>query len=224
MSFFFPRVGFLSSTRVNKQTNIDALARISSVDSRDVWNYNQFGDAGRRRRASRCKRRFVGARRDVEKQDKDIATSFKTESSSFITTLSKLECDAVREAAETRHVKTVTLWRRWISRLGDVLADSTGVDVSVVSYMNESVSNGMPSNVGEQLIAGLGHLVPDFNGHGSVRLSRARRAPNDWRKHCVSRSQKLLVLRTWAGIIRELFSITFFGVQDCTLMRRETTL
>ena len=33
--------------------------------------------------------------------------------------------------------------------------------------MNERFSNGMPPHVGEQLIAGLEYLGPDFNRHGS---------------------------------------------------------
>ena len=75
------------------------------------------------------------------------------------------------------------------------------VDAALATHFQDLFDKGEPANKGEQTLAGLEFLAPQFSKFGSRRLPRCKRALKGWRRRRPARSRKPHALAVWSGII-----------------------
>ena len=74
------------------------------------------------------------------------------------------------------------------------------VDGVLVEYFNYLFFKGWDANKGEQILAGLMCLAPEFSRAGHRQLPRAFRCLKGWRRRAPGRSRRSWPLALWAGV------------------------
>jgi len=118
--------------------------------------------------------------------------------------MTELEVETVGPAAAERYTAAVTAWLRHDLNVRVLQDVDTVVDDSVAKCLNTLYNKGLPANRGEQLVAGLEFLAPEFGRHGNRKLPRTRRCLRGWRRKIPPRSRRPLAWPIWCGIIWEL--------------------
>ena len=92
------------------------------------------------------------------------------------------------------------------------------IDRTLVDWMHREFLKGYGPWKGENTIAALGCLLPEFGQHGVMRIPCALQCLRGWRRLIPHRSKKPIVWATWCAIALTMCRLGFRRAGICTLL------
>ena len=111
-----------------------------------------------------------------------------------------LESEAVQPKTRDYYHLLVSRFYYWAKQRRLDLHPPSQLDGTLCIHMTELFLSGRQANVGEKLLAGVLHVLPEFGKVGQLSLPRSWRAVKGWRRLCPGRSRHPMPFCVWAAV------------------------
>ena len=170
----------------------------------DVGCCNEVDDSGSTTSEPRGGRRAAGKREvTLKKKARQRRSKFLSEAVTRAMDggLNFLEASSVTKPVRERYEREVREFVDYCDRPPALaLRSSQQVDKSLSQYFNYQFFQGHEAAKGEQTLAGLMFMRPEFGKWGSLKLPSTWRALRGWRKRAPARSRRAWALGVWAAL------------------------
>lgn len=112
--------------------------------------------------------------------------------------VSLLKASAVRPSTPAHYKEMAHGFTRWARRERVRLGSVEQLDQALAQYFDHLFMDGEPSALASQSLASIGHLQPRVGRYGDLKLPRARRAAQGWRRAAPGHSRYPL---TWQALM-----------------------
>ena len=119
---------------------------------------------------------------------------------------SLLEDMAVKPTTQRLYEDASLQFLRWAKTNGFTMTSPHSLDAALCQYMTQAFLGGHQAHVGEKLVAGMIHVLPELGRAGALHLPRAWRAVKGWRRLCPGRSRHPLPLCVWSAVANHMIS------------------